>query len=197
MPNIKENMDLIKGYELKNLSYAFNLIDNFRLLSDKSKGLKLILIDDISNIIEPWINDIINSKKNSTNKDEEKKFYEGEHYMSYIYNEIFQQFLSKITSLQKLYQIQCFISLNINIYDRIDFTQNSPKYFKAIFPFIRTSYYLSKLPNEDLIIFNEFKISLNLRNGKYDYNIIDNENENEIKENNKKNFLKMILTIYI
>ena len=110
----------------------------------------------------------------------------------YIYNEIFQQFLSKITSLQKLYQIQCFISLNINIYDRIDFTQNSPKYFKAIFPFIRTSYYLSKLPNEILIIFNEFIISLNLRNGKYDYNIIDNENENEVKENNNKNDIDYI-----
>ena len=181
MPNIKENMDLIKGYELKNFSYAFSLIDNFRLLSDKSKGLKLILIDDISNIIELWLNDIMDNKNNYSNKDKDKKCGQD----VYIYYEIFQQFLSKITSLQKCYQIQCFISLNINISDHINFTQNSPKIFRAIFPFIRTSYYLSKLPNDDIINFNEFRLCLNVRNGKYEYNIIDDENEeNENNENN-------------
>ena len=166
MPNIKENMDLIKGYELKNISYAFGLIDNFRLLSDKSKGLKLILIDDIDNIVYQWANEIENNKSQNTKNNNEKKNYDNGTYFSYIYNEIFQQFLSKITSLQKSYQVQCFISININISVHINFTNDSPRIFKAIFPFIRTSYYLSKLPNEDTIIFNELRISLNVRNEK-------------------------------
>ena len=183
MPNIKENMDLIKGYELKNLTYAFGILDNFRLLSDKSKGLKLILIDNISNIINSWVKEIVNNKANSANE-EQKKYYQSTSYFLYIFNDIFQQFLSKITSIQKCYQIQCFISLNINISDHIEFTKYSQRNFRAIFPFIRTAYYLSKLPNEDIIIFNEFRISLNGRNEKYEYNIIDNENEDN---NNEKN----------
>ena len=186
MPNIKENMDLIKGYELKNVSYAFGLMDNFRLLSDKRKGLKLILIDDINNIIYPWVNEIISNKAKSAKNEEEKKRIEDKNYTDFIYNEIFQQFLSKITSLQKLYQIHCFVSLNINISNHINFTKLSQRNFRAIFPFIRTSYYLSKLPNEDTITFNEFILSLNVKNEKYEYNIIENESENE-ENNSEKN----------
>lgn len=185
MPNIKDNMDLIKGYELKNVSYAFGLIDNFRLLSYKSKGLKLILIDDLYKIIDLWVNEIIDNKAKSAKNNDEKKNSEDKLYTSYIYYEIFHQFLSKITSLQKFYQIQCFITINLNICDHINYIKISQRIFKAIFPFIRTSYYLSKLPNEDIIIFNEFRISLNLRNEKYEYNII--ENENEEKDNNENN----------
>ena len=183
MPNSIENMDLIKCYELSSASYAFGLIDNFRLLSEKSKGIKLILIDDITNIINPWINEIMNNKINSAKSEEMKNLEESNNNILFIYNEIFQYFLSKIISLQKCFQAQCFVSLNINISDHINFTKYSPKIFNAIFPYIRTSYYLSKLANENKIIFNEFRLALNTRNDKIEYLIIGNEEKDNYDKN--------------
>ena len=186
MPPAIKNMDLIKCYELKTASFAFELLDNFLSISNQSKSLKLILIDDITNIINPWINEIINNKINSTKGEE--KINKDDNNILFIYNEIFQQFLSKINALQKYFEIQCFISLNINIYDHINFTKYSPKIFKTIFPYIRTSYYLSKTQNEEKIIFNEFKLTLNARNDKIEYTLIENdENEEKVKKENNNN----------
>ena len=182
MPQMKENMNLIKGYALNNYSYAFGLINNFLILSEKSKGLKLILIDDITSIVNPWINEIIKKKVN-TAKSEEKKNIENLNNILLIYNEVFQQFLSKIKSLQKCYQIQCFISLNINISDHINFTKISPRIFNAIFPFIRTIFYLKNIPSENKIAFNEIRLILNPRTDKINYEIIDEQEKNDNQEN--------------
>lgn len=191
MPTAMENMNLIKCYELSTASYAFGLIDNFRLLSEKSKGIKLILIDDITSIINPWINEIIKNKVNSA-KIEERKIIEEQNNILFVYNEIFQQFLSKIISLQKCFQVQCFVSLNINISDHINFAKYSSKIFNAIFPYIRTSYYLSKLSNESKIIFNEFRLTLNARNDKIEYLIISNEEKDNYEKNIDENDIDYI-----
>lgn len=180
-PTTNENMELIKAYELSSASFAFALIDNFILLSSKRKGIKLILIDDITCIINLWINEIIKKKVNAA-KNDEKKNIEAQKNILFIYNEVFQKFLSKIISLQKSFQVQCFITLNLNVSDHINFPKSSPKILNAIFPFIRTSYYLSKLSNDDKIIFNESKLLLNARSEKIEFIIMDEE-----KGNNEKN----------
>lgn len=197
MPQMKENMHLIKGYSLNSSSYAFGLINNFLILSEKSKGLKLILIDDITNIVKPWVNDLIN-KKASMAKKEDKKNIESQNNRLFIYNEVFQQFLSKIKSLQKCYQIQCFVSLNINIYDHINFTKKSPKIFKAIFPFIRNIFFLNNISSMDTITFNELRLSLNPRNDKINYEIIDEKEKekNDIQENNNNEMSNDIKLLY-
>ena len=192
MPKANENMELIKAYELHSASYAFGLIDNFILLSSKSKGIKLILIDDITCIINLWFNEIIKKKVNSVKNDEKKNIEEQKNIL-FIYNEIFQKFLSKVISLQKSFHAQCFITLNINISEHINFTKYSPKILNAIFPYIRTSYYLSKLPNDDKIIFNESKLILNTRNEKTEFIIIDEEKGGNNEKNLDENDIDYIL----
>lgn len=195
IPTAKESIDIIKGYELTSASYAFGLIDNYLFTSSKSRNLKLILIDDITTIINIWFNEIIKKKMNLA-KNEEKKSIEKN--FLFMYNEIFQKFLSKIVNLQKTYQTQCFITLNIDISDHINFSKYSPKIFNAIFPFIRTSYYLINSHNDEGIIFHECKLILEGKNDKIDLCIVDKgmQNENNIdylmrkeyfEKKNKKN----------
>lgn len=196
-PQYKENMNLIKCYTLNNFTRAYGLIDNFRLISYKNNGLKLILIDDITTIIHSWVNDAIN-KQLLKSKPEEKENIKNMNNILLLYNEIFQQFLSKIISLQKCYQAKCFISLDINISEHLYFSKNSPRIFNAIFPYIRSAFYLNKI-NDNIIVYNELKLYLNSKTNKIVYEIVDNEESDENQnqnwdvnknENNDDKFLK-------
>ena len=166
-PNTKNNMDLIKGYSLSSASYAFGLINNFIELSSKNRGIKLILIDDITNIIKPWVDE-----------ETKKKHYDKNTYELLIYNEIFRYFLFQINSLQKLLQIPCIISLNINISANTHFIKNSPRIFNAIYSFVKNIFYLSKL-NDGTIKFNCLELKLNQKTDKIIYNIKEEENNND------------------
>lgn len=176
-PNAKKNMDLIKPYTLNSAAYAFGLINNFIEISKKSSGLKLILIDDITKIIYPWINEEINKKIISA-KPEEKKYYDNNINYLLIYNEIFRYFLFQINSLQKSLGIPCFISLNINISESAHFAKNSPRIFNAIFSFVKNIFYLSK-SDDGTIKFRYLKLILDQKYDKIIYNLINEENNND------------------
>ena len=183
MPNSKENLDLIKTYFLKTSSQAFGLIDNFRLISNE-KGVRLVLIDDVTSIINPWVNELLKNQLLKAKQTEEREKITNQDNILLIYNEVFQQFLSKVTALQKDYQIPCFITLNLDISDHMNFRKNSTKIFNAIYPFVRTIHYLSKVQGEDSIIFNELQLRINLRTDKIFYEIKkEEENKNKSKEN--------------
>ena len=175
-PNAKNNMDLIKGYSLSSASYAFGLINNFIELSSKNKGIKLILIDDITNIIKPWVDEEIKKKQIILSK--EKKHYDKNIYELLIYNEIFRYFLFQINSLQKLLQIPCIISLNINISGNAHFIKNSPRIFNAIYSFVKNIFYLSKL-DDGTIQYNYLELKLNQKTDKIIYKIKEDENNND------------------
>lgn len=190
MPTAKENMELIKGYELSSESYAFGLIDNFISISSKIKGLKLILIDGITNIINNWFNETIKKYMNSA-KNEEKKNIEKSYL--FIYNEIFKNFLYKIVCLQKSYQVQCFITIDIDKSDQYNFGKYSPKIFNIILPYVRNSFYLSV--KDDQINFNESKLKINEINDTIEFVIKNELNETIEDENNidyiiRKNYIE-------
>ena len=171
----KDNMNLIKCYTLDSAGKAYGIINNFRLISNQNKGLKLILIDGITTLIRSWVNDTL-QKQISGSKPDEKESVGSLNNVLLVYNEIFQQFLSKIISLQKCYQCNCFITIDINISDHLSFSKESPKIFNAIFPFIRNIFYLNKL--NDKIICNELKLFLHARTNKIMYEILENDDEN-------------------
>ena len=164
-PQNKNNIDLIKCYTLNNFEKSIYLINNFIQISKENKGLKLILIDDLTSIINLWVNVIINSQK-SRAKPEEKQFIEKSTNILFIYHQVFKLFLTKISSLQRCYQIQCFISINLDPSDRIYFSKNSPRVFNAIFPFIRNCFLFQKSDIENQIDFEEIKLVFNLKTNK-------------------------------
>ena len=175
-------MDLIKCYTLNNFEKSCDLINNFRMISNENKGLKLILIDDIISMINPWVNDIISKKKEKA-KQEEKQSVDNPKNIFLIYNQVFQNFLTHISLLQNAYKIQCFITINIDVSDRIYFNQNSPRIFNAIFPFIQSTYYFHKSDEENQIDFEEIKLVLNMKTNKIELTEINqNENNTDLKD---------------
>ena len=142
-PEYAENLDLIKCYILTNLEKSCNLLNNFIQISQKNKGLKLILIDDLTNIIHPWV-----------------KYYVEEKIENMIYNQVFQYFLRQISLLQKSYQAQCLITIKLDPTDRIYYTKYEQKIFNAIFPFVRNTFFFQKL-DENQIDLEEVTLVLN------------------------------------
>ena len=181
-PQFKNNMDLIKPYILGNSTKGFGLMDNFRLISSKIKGLKLILIDDIIRIITPWVKEIIN-KKYSLAKPEEKENIISQNYKSLIFNDTFQQFLLEISSVQNCYKCPCFISININKSEDI---KNSARIFNSIYPFVHSSFYISQKLNEQNIFYSDVKMFLDSKNNKIEFKVINNENNYVISELDRK-----------
>ena len=181
-PQYKDNIDLIKCYTLSNFEKSCDLINNFRTISSENKGLKLLLIDDITSIINPWVNDIINKRKDNA-KPEERKIIESSKNILLIYNQVFQYFLTQISLLQKSYKIECFITINLDSSDRIYFTKNSPRIFNAIFPFIQKTFYFHKSDEENQIDFEEVKLFLNMKTNKIELTEINqNEDSADIKD---------------
>ena len=167
-PQYKSNIDLIKCYTLDNFEKSCDLINNFRIISNENKGLKLILIDDITWIINPWVEEVIKKRKNKV-KPEERQAFERDKNILLIYNQIFQYFLKLISLLQKSYNIDCFITINLDISDRIYFTKNAPRIFNAIFPFIQKTFYFHKSDEEEQIDFEEVKLILNMKTNKIEF----------------------------
>ena len=188
-PQYKANIDLIKCYTLNNFEKSIYLINNFIQISKENKGLKLILIDDLANIINLWVNIIINSQKNKA-KPEEKKSVEKGSNILFIYQQVFKFFLSQISSLQRCYQIQCFISINLDKNDNIYFSKNSPRIFNAIFPYIRNCFLLQKSNIENQIDFEEIKLYFNMKTNKIE---ISNPSQKEPICDTKDKLLKEFL----
>ncbi len=183
----KENMNLIKCYTINNLSKAYGIINNFILISYENKGLKLILIDNIEIIINSLAEEKKKKQIIKVKPEDRPKIDNNIKYYNYLFNEIFQEFLSKILFLQQRYQCKCFITIDMNISKRFNFSKNSPEIlFNAIFPYIRTIFYLNK--ENDKIIYNELHLFLNQKSNKIIYEILeDDENENKIDDHS---FLK-------
>ena len=170
-PQYKDNIDLIKCYILSGFEKSCGLINNFRLISKENKGLKLVLIDDLMNIIRPWIYNILTYQKKSKAKKEE--FF-------IIQNQIIQYFLTQISLLQKSYQIPCFITINIDRSDKINYSKNASGIYNAIFPFVRNCFLFHKLNEENQIDFEEIKLAFNMRTMKIDIcEIKQNENDEQ------------------
>lgn len=163
-PEYKNNLNLIKSYILNNFEKSCDLINNFRLISKENKGLKLILIDDITSIVHPWISEIISRKKNRAKNDEKSKIDSSQN-LILIYNQVFQYFLTQISLLQKCYQIPCFITVNLDLLDKIYFEKNSQMIFNAVFPFVRSCFFFQK-SEENQIDFEEKKLILNNKTNK-------------------------------
>lgn len=163
-PGYKKYLDLIKCYSLNNFEKACDLINNFILISQKNKGLKLILIDDITRFINIWTSELFQKRENKTKKEESSKEEKRKNILL-LYNQIFQNFLSKIYLLQKCYKIQCFITINLVPSDKINFAENSSRVFNAIFPFVRSSFCFQK-SEENQIDFEEIKLILNMKTNK-------------------------------
>ena len=166
-PENINNIDLIKHYPLSNFEKSCDLINNFILISKKNPGLKLILIDDLTGIIHPWINEIINNKKGKARKEERSKIDSNKNVLLIFY-QVFQYFLSQISLLQKCYKSQCLVSINLDPSDRIYFSKNSSRIFNAIFPFIRSSFLFQKSEEENQIDFEEVKLVLNMKTNKFE-----------------------------
>ena len=167
-PEYLNNIDLIKCYPLSNFEKSCDLINNFILISQKNKGLKLILIDDLTGIIHPWINEIINNKKGKAKKEERAKIDSNKNVLL-IFQQVFQYFLSQISLLQKCYNAQCLISINLDPSDRIYFSKNSSRIFNVIFPHIRSSFLFQKSEEENQIDFEEVKLELNMKTNKIEF----------------------------
>ena len=157
-PEYAENLDLIKCYILTNLEKSCNLLNNFIQISQKNKGLKLILIDDLTNIIHPWVKYYVEEKIKGIPRDQLKK--EKEKIENMIYNQVFQYFLRQISLLQKSYQAQCLITIKLDPTDRIYYTKYEQKIFNAIFPFVRNTFFFQKL-DENQIDLEEVTLILN------------------------------------
>jgi len=182
-PQMKDNMDLIKFYPINNINQAFGLIDNFRIISREKKGLKLILIDELNNIIQPWVSSSLKIF------DEAK---ENQDYSFLYYCEIFQRFLSKIILLQKAFSpCQCFISININLADHLSTLKYGQKIFNSIYPYIRNIYNLNYLQFDNSVSFDEIKLIINKKTDKINFEIIKDEENKEIYiEEIKNEFIK-------
>ena len=188
-PENKDNIDLIKCYSLNNYEKSIFLINNFIQISKESKGLKLILIDDLTSIINLWVNIIINAQK-SRAKPEERQLIENSTNILFVYHQIFKFFLSKISSLQKCYQIPCFISINLDPSDRIYFSKNSPRIFNAIFPFIKNCFLFQKSEIENQIDFEEIKLIFNIKTNKIEISELNQSEQNlDIKDKLLKEYL--------
>lgn len=181
-PEYKSNIDLIKCYTLTNFQKSCDLINNFRLISRKNKGLKLILIDDITNIIYPWINTILEERKYKAKPEEKAKLEEKDN-VYLLFNQVFQYFLSQISLLQSCYQIQCFITINLDHSERQKYFINSPMIFNSIFPFVRNSFFFQKSEEENQIDFEEVKLFFNMKTNKIELsNFEENEQIMDIKD---------------
>lgn len=180
-PQMKNNMDLIKPYILGNIIRAFGLLDNFRLIANKVKGLKLILIDDIIRIITPWVKEIINKKYNIA-KPEEKEYIISQNNKSLIFNEVFQQFLRKISKVQNCYKCPCFISININKSEDI---KNSKIIFNSIYPFAKSNFLLSQKLDDKSIFYRDANMFLDSKTDKIEFKVVNNENNNDISKMDK------------
>ena len=188
-PQYKDNIDLIKCYSLNNFEKSIYLINNFIQISKENKGLKLILIDDLTSIINLWVNFIINSQKNRA-KPEERQYIEKSTNILFIYHQVFKFFLTQISNLQRCYQIQCFITINLDPSDRIYFSKNSPRVFNAIFPFIRNCFLFQKSDIENQIDFEEIKLIFNIKTNKIE---ISDQKQNEQNFDIKDKLLKEYL----
>lgn len=162
--HFKKNLDLIKCYTLSSFDKSCDLINNFRLISRENRGLKLILIDDITSIISLWTTEIINQRKNRAKK-EERTIIESNLNTTLIFHQIFQYFLTQISLLQKSYKIHCFIAIDLDPFDKIYFSKNASRIFNAIFPFVRSSFFFQK-SEENQIDFEENKLALNKKTNK-------------------------------
>ena len=180
-PQMKNNMDLIKPYILGNIIRAFGLLDNFRLVANKVKGLKLILIDDIIRIITPWVKEIINKKYNIA-KPEEKEYIISQNNKSLTFNEVFQQFLRKISKVQNCYKCPCFISININKSEDI---KNSKIIFNSIYPFAKSNFLLSQKLDDKSIFYSDVNMFLDSKTDKIEFKVVNNENSNDISKMDK------------
>jgi len=180
-PQMKNNMDLIKPYILGNIIRAFGLLDNFRLIANKVKGLKLILIDDIIRIITPWVKEIINKKYNIA-KPEEKEYIISQNNKSLTFNEVFQQFLRKISKVQNCYKCPCFISININKSEDI---KNSKIIFNSIYPFAKSNFLLSQKLDDKSIFYSDVNMFLDSKTDKIEFKVVNNENNNDISKMDK------------
>lgn len=180
-PQMKNNMDLIKPYILGNIIRAFGLLDNFRLIAYKVKGLKLILIDDIIRIITPWVKEIINKKYNMA-KPEEKEYIISQNNKSLTFNEVFQQFLRKISKVQNCYKCPCFISININKSEDI---KNSKIIFNSIYPFAKSNFLLSQKLDDKSIFYSDVNMFLDSKTDKIEFKVVNNENNNDISKMDK------------
>ena len=180
-PQMKNNMDLIKPYILGNIIRAFGLLDNFRLIANKVKGLKLILIDDIIRIITPWVKEIINKKYNMA-KPEEKEYIISQNNKSLTFNEVFQQFLRKISKVQNCYKCPCFISININKSEDI---KNSKIIFNSIYPFAKSNFLLSQKLDDKSIFYSDVNMFLDSKTDKIEFKVVNNENNNDISKMDK------------
>ena len=178
-PQMKNNMDLIKSYILGNSTRAFGLMDSFRLISHKVKGLKLILIDDILRIITPWVKELINKKYNMA-KPEEKENIISQNSKSFTFNDVFQRFLEKVSLVQNCYKCPCFVSININ---KLEDIKNSSRIFNSIFPFAKSSFLISQKLDDKSIFYNEVNMFLDSKTDKIEFRVINNENNSD--------FLKM------
>ena len=162
-PEYTNNLDLIKCYELTSLEQSCNLLKNFIQISHRNKGLKLILIDDLTNIIHPWVKYYAEDKIKSLSREQLKK--DKEKIENLIYNQIFQYFLEQISLLQKSYQAQCLVTIQLDQTDRIYYAKYEQKIFNAIFPYARSSFFLQK-SEDNQIDFEEFKLILNGKTNK-------------------------------
>ena len=77
----------------------------------------MILIDDLTNIIHPWVKYYAEDKIKSLSREQLKK--DKEKIENLIYNQIFQYFLEQISLLQKSYQAQCLVTIQSDQTDRI------------------------------------------------------------------------------
>ena len=202
-PEYLNNIYLIKCYSLSNFEKSCDLINNFILISQKNKGLKLILIDDLTGIIHPWINEIINNKKGKAKKEERAKIDSNKNVLL-IFHQVFQYFLSQISLLQKCYKAQCLISIHLDPSDRIYFSKNSSRIFNVIFPHIRSSFLFQKSEEENQIDFEEVKLELNMKTSKFEFsgfnpsekiadfrdNFLEEFIDKKEKESNNKNKIK-------
>ena len=170
----KENMNLVKVYELKNAYRAKDLIFHFRIISNNfhKNGLRLILIDNLTNIIFRWFNDYVRNDRffNSNPKITERKLY-------MLYEEILGNFLKQILLLQKSYFCQCFVSINYNLTD--DNIYYKQILFNSIFSFARNIFQLSKNEKSNLLYFQEMKLIPNMKNDIFNYKLIDINNDED------------------
>ena len=180
-PQMMNNMDLIKPYILGNIIRAFGLMDNFRLIANKVKGLKLILIDDIIRIITPWVKEIINKKYNMA-KPEEKEYIISQNNKSLTFNDVFQQFLGKISKVQNCYKCPCFISININKSEDI---KNSKIIFNSIYPFAKSNFLLSQKLDDKSIFYSDVNMFLDSKTDKIEFKVVNNENNYDISKMDK------------
>lgn len=187
-PQMKNNMELIKSYKLGNYTRALGLLNNFILISNKVKGLKLILIDDIIRIITPWVKEIITQKYNMAKPEEREDIISQDN--KYLeFHKVIQKFLSRVLHLQKSYKCPCFVSINI---DKSEDIKNSTRIFNSIFSFTKSTFYLSQNLDNKNIFYKDVNMYIDSNIDKIEFKVINNENDNNFSKRDEQNLAEYI-----